>query len=136
MYNNFPRNNFCAFTIWHETASYQAPSETLSYISASGIKGRSLALRSFLHLSVELAGGGLVESHLLIYAKNTNRLQEPQGAKDVGFADILRRFEGYLHVALGPQIVDLVVLHLLDDTNKVGAVGKTPIMEKERTPSW
>jgi hypothetical protein len=37
-------------------------------------------------------------------------------------------------VALGPQIVDLLGLHLLYYADKVGAVGKVSVVEKETHP--
>ena len=34
-------------------------------------------------------------------------------------------------MALGPEVVDLVGLHLLDDPDQVGAVGEVPVMKHE-----
>jgi hypothetical protein len=34
-------------------------------------------------------------------------------------------------VALGDQVVDLILLHLLDDPDDVGAVGQIPVVQRQ-----
>jgi len=63
--------------------------------------------------------------------ENPDSFQDPQGAEGIGIGGVFRRFEAHSHVALGPQVVDLVGLDLLDDLDQVAAVGQIAVMQEK-----
>ncbi len=84
-----------------------------------------------LNLAEQLRSGGLIKTSLFHQAQNTDGLQDAQGTKGIGIGGVLRGFEGDLNMTLGSQIVDLIRLHLLDDPDQVGGIGKIAIMENK-----
>src|SRR5680860_1464665 len=52
-------------------------------VGGAGVEGGGLLLRCLLHLSKHLAGGGLVETGLLLQPQDAYGLQEAQGAQGI-----------------------------------------------------
>ena len=100
-------------------------------IGAAGIEGGGFLLGDFLHQAIELAGAGLVDARFLGEAQHAHRLQDPQGAEGIAVGGVLRRLKAHRHMALGPQVVDLIGLHLLDDPDQVGAVGEVAVVQHQ-----
>ena len=78
-----------------------------------------LGLRGLLYQAVQLRGGGLVDAGFLFQPQQPHCLQDAQGAQAVHVRGVFRLLEAYGHVALRPQVVNLVRLHLLDDAGDV-----------------
>ena len=56
-------------------------------------------------------------------------LQQAQGAQGISVGRVFRGFKGHGHMALGCQVVDLVRLDLLENTDQVGGIGQISIMK-------
>ena len=82
-------------------------------------------------LAVELRRRGLIESNTLFHAEDADRLQQPQRAERVGVGGIFRRFEAYLDMALGGEIVDFRRLRFLDQPDEVGGIGHVAVVQKK-----
>ena len=88
-------------------------------------------LRHFLHLAVQLGGGGLVEARLLLQPQDADRFEQPQRAERIGVGGVFRRLERHRDMALRREVVDLVRLHLLDDADQVGRIGQVAVVQDE-----
>ena len=100
-------------------------------IGASWIEGSALFLGHLLHEAIELTGAGLVDPGCIRQSQDPHGLQDPEGAEGIAVGGVLRRLKAHRHMALCTKVVDLIGLHLLDDSNQVGAVGEVPVMEHQ-----
>ncbi len=100
-------------------------------IGAAGMKRGGLPLGCFLHQSIQLTGAGLVDACGAGEAQHPHRFEDAQGAEAITVGRVFRRFETHRHVALGPEVVDLIGPHLPDDPDQVAAVGEIAVMEGE-----
>jgi hypothetical protein len=63
------------------------------------------------------------------------KTQQPDGFEyaqrtdAVGIRGVLRRLKAHVHMAHGGEVIYLVGLHFLDDTDQVGRIGKVSIMQ-------
>ena len=71
----------------------------------------------------------MIEADLVLPPQDANRLEQAQRAYRVGIGGVFRGFEGYLHVRLRRQVVDLVRSRLLHDADQVGRVGNVAIVQ-------
>ena len=94
------------------------------------IKWRSLGLRNLLHLAVQLAGGGLVETRL--HAGFLDRVEEAQRTDGIDLGGVLRHFEGHLHMTLRGKVVHFVRIDFLQQAVEIARIRQVAIMEKER----
>ena len=100
-------------------------------IGTARIKRGGFLLRSLLHQPVQFGSGCLIKAGLLLKAKDADRFQDAQGTEAVGVGGVFRRFKRNGHMAHRGEVIDLVWLHLLDDTNQVGGVGQVSVMQFE-----
>ena len=100
-------------------------------VRAARVKGGGFLLGGFLHQTIQLGGGGLVETGLFFQTKDTNGFQNTQRADTVGIGGVFGLLKTHRNVALGGQVVDFVRLHLLDDTDQAGGIGQIPMMQNE-----
>lgn len=94
-------------------------------IGAARIEGRRLALHRLLDQPVHLARRGLVEAGLR--GDEAHRLQHVVGAQRGDLPCQQRLAPGGLHEGLGPEIVDLIRLHLLQDAQQGGEVEQVAV---------
>ena len=66
-------------------------------IGWSGIEGCGFLLRDFLHFSIQLWSGGLVESHFLGNIACPDGVQQPQGASGIHIRRVLCHLKRHLH---------------------------------------
>ena len=59
-------------------------------MAVTGVEGRGLALRCFLHAAEEFGGRGLVETRAALHAQDADRLQNPQRSQAVDVGGVLR----------------------------------------------
>ncbi len=100
-------------------------------VGRARMKRRRLALRCLLHKPVKLGGRGLIETRGLFHPEEADRLEQAQRADGVHVGGVFRRLEAHRHVALRPEVIDLVGLHLAQDAGEVGAVGEIAVMQPE-----
>ena len=91
----------------------------------------SLFLRNFLHQTVQLRGGCLVETGFLLKAEEANRFQQTQRTHCVNVSGVFRRFEGDRNVAHRAQVVHFIRLHFLQNTGQVGSIGQVAVVQME-----
>ena len=82
----------------------------------AGIERRCLFLWHFLYKSEEFGGRCLIDTHAFLHTEYTHRFEQPQRAYGVGLGSVFGYVETYLYVALCRQIVYLVWLYYLYDT--------------------
>ena len=63
--------------------------------------------------------------------EDAHGLEQPERPEGVGVGRVFGGLEADLHVALGGQVVDLIGLMLLDQTNEIGGVSQITIMHEE-----
>jgi hypothetical protein len=73
----------------------------------------------------------LIEAHSLAHLEDADRLEQAERAQRVCIGGVLGGLEADLNVALGGQIVNLVGLGLLHQTDQIGGVGQVAVVEKE-----
>ena len=78
--------------------------------------------RSLPHQTVEFRGRGLEKAGFLLQAQDADGFQQAQGAHAVDVGGVFRGFEGNRHVAHGPQVVNFIGLHRLNDADQVGGI--------------
>ncbi len=100
-------------------------------VGAARIERRRFALRHFLHQPVKLGGRRLVEAGNAFPPEDADRLEQPQRADPVGVGGIFRRLETDLDMALRGEVVDLIGLGLLHQTDQVGRVGQIAMMQEK-----
>ena len=76
-------------------------------VGRSRVEGSSLGLRSLNDLSVELRGGSLVESDVLLESSGSDSVEDSEGSESVDVPSVLGHLEGNLDVRLSSQVVDL-----------------------------
>ena len=96
---------------------------------AARIKGCGFLLRNLLHQAVELTGACLINASFGCEAQDPNRLEDAKSAEGVRIGGVFRRLKTNGYMALSTKVVDLIRLHLLDDSNQVGTIGKIAIVE-------
>ena len=94
-----------------------------------GVKGRLLPLGHYLHLSVQLRGGSLVDPAAFLQPADPHRLQHPEHSQRIHIRRILRHIEGHLHMALGRQIVDLIRAYLPDQFDEAQRISQIPVLQ-------
>ena len=97
-------------------------------VGAAGVEGRRLGLRR-RRRAEHLARRGLVEARL--HAGLADRLQQPHGAHAGHVARVLRDVERDAHMRLGPEVVDLVWLDLVDEAHKATRIRQIAIVQQE-----
>ena len=100
-------------------------------VRATRIERSGLLLRYLLYQAVELAGAGLVDACLFSKPQNPHRLQDPQSAQRIAVSSVFRTLKTHRYMALGAEVINLIGLHLLDDPDEVGAVGKVAVVEHQ-----
>jgi hypothetical protein len=105
-------------------------------VRGSRIEWRGLALGRFHYLSVQFRGGSLVELDVFFESTGTDSVEETKSAQAVNVTRVFCHFEGDFYMGLGTQIVDFRRLHLGDDVDQVGAIGKVTIMKLEFCRAW
>ena len=100
-------------------------------VRGSGVERGFFRLRCFLHFAEEFGCGSLVKPGLFFKTEDSHPFQDAQGAKGILIGSILRGLKGNRHMALGGEIVDLIRLDLLDDSDKVCGIGEIPVVENE-----
>ena len=76
----------------------------------------------------------MVKARPLFAAENADCLQKPERTNSIGVRCVFRCLERDLHVRLSRQIIDLVGLGFLDDTNQVCRVRNVAIMQMKPYP--
>jgi hypothetical protein len=100
-------------------------------VGAARIEGGGLPLRDLLDQSEQFGGRGLVEARLLLQAAGADRLQQAERPDAVDVGGVLGLLEAHRHMAHRAQVVDLVGLDLLDQSDDVRAVGQVAEMRLE-----
>jgi hypothetical protein len=98
-------------------------------IGTAGVERGGFSLRGLLNLAVKLRGGGLVKPGFVFQFQKPDAFQQAQGAQGIGVGSVFRGFKGHGHMALGCQVVDLIRLDLLENTDQVGGIGQISIMK-------
>lgn len=88
-----------------------------------------LVLRDLLDETVELRGGGLVETDVFLEAAGTDGVQETERAKGVDVGGVLCHLKGNFDVGLGTEVVDFRGLDLSEDIDEVCAVREITMVE-------
>ncbi len=73
----------------------------------------------------------LIEPCLLLEAQNTDGLEQAERTESIRIRGVFGRFETHLHVTLCGEIVDLVRLRFLHETDEVRRVREIAVVEKE-----
>ena len=100
-------------------------------VRAAGVEGCVFVLGHLLRFAVEFAGRGLVEAYRVGQAEDAEGLQQAQRPEGIGVGGVLRCLEADLHVALSPEVVDLVGLNLLDNADEVGRISQVAVVQEE-----
>ena len=100
-------------------------------IGAARVERRCFLLRRLLHQTVEFTGTGLVKAGLLLHLQDADRLQDAKGSHRIHIGCVFRTLEANRHVRLGTEVVDLVGLGFLDDTNQVAGVRQVAVVQPE-----
>ena len=90
------------------------------------VEGGGLVLRR-RRRAEHLRGRGLVEAG--VDARSPDRLEQPERADRVGRGGVLRHLEGHLHVALRPEVVDLVRPDGVDQVDQAHPVGEVAVVQ-------
>ncbi len=89
-------------------------------IRRARIERRGLFLRNFLHQTVQLRGGSLIETGFLFQAQEADRLQQTQRTQRIHVGGVFRGLKRNRNVAHCPQVVDFIRLHFLQNAGQVG----------------
>jgi len=100
-------------------------------IGAARPEWRCLALRRFLHIAEKLRGRRLVEANALAHIEQADRFKKPKDPCRIDVGCVFGFVETDFHVTLCSQIVDLVGLHFLQDTEEARTVGHVAEMHPE-----
>lgn len=98
-------------------------------IRGARIERSSLLLRNFLHFTVQLTSGCLIELHLLSQTASTNSIQQAQRSQSINLASVLGHVKRHLHMRLSGQVVNLSRSHLRDDVHETGGVSQITIVQ-------
>ena len=98
-------------------------------IGRTRVKRRALALRHFLHLTVEFAGRGLVKPRL--QPGFADGIDEAQSADAIHLGGVFRDFERNLDMALRAEVVDLVRFDPVQQTVQIARIGQIAVVQKE-----
>jgi hypothetical protein len=71
----------------------------------------------------------LVNPGFFYQAQNAHCFQNAQGAHGIYVGHVFGAVEAYAHVAHGPQVVNLVGLHLLHNADDVGRVAQVAVVQ-------
>src|SRR4029453_3748894 len=85
----------------------------------------------FPSLAEQLGGRGLIETGFAFTPENANSLEQAQRPKSVGIGRVFPRLERHLHMRLRREIVDLVGLCFLHDTDDIGRIRDIAVMQME-----
>lgn len=88
-----------------------------------------LVLRNLLDETVELRGGGLVETDVFLETAGTDGVEETERAEGIDVGGVLCHLEGDFYMGLGTEIVDFGGLDLGKDVDEVCAVREITVME-------
>ena len=100
-------------------------------IGRTGVEGGGLGLGNLTDLSVQLGGGGLVESDLLLHATSADGIEHTEDTDTIGIGCVLGHIEGNLDVGHGTEVVNLIGLHLGNDGDQVRGIAEVTIVEKK-----
>ena len=100
-------------------------------VGRTGVKGGGLGLGDLADLTVELRGGGLVETDLLLHTAGADSIEHAEDTNTVGIGSVLGHIEGNLDVGHGAEIVNLIGLHLGNDRDQVGGIAEVTVMEEK-----
>ena len=100
-------------------------------VGTARIEGGGFLLRDLLHQAVELAGGSLVDPGSVRQTQHAHCFKDAQGAEGIAVGGVFRRFEAHSHMALGTEVIDLIGLDLLDDSDQVGAVREVAVVQHQ-----
>ena len=100
-------------------------------IGRTGVEGGGLGLGNLTDLSVQLGGGGLVESDLLLHATSADGIKHPEDTNTIGIGCVLGHIEGNLDVGHGTEVVNLIGLHLGNDGDQVRGIAEVTIVEEK-----
>ena len=98
-------------------------------VGRTGVEGGSLALGGLDDLTVELRGGGLVETAVLLETGGTDGIEHTESAEAVDITGVLGELERDLDVGLGAEVVDLGGLDLRNNVDEVGSVGQVTVVK-------
>lgn len=88
-----------------------------------------LILRDLLDETVELRGGGLVETDVFLETAGTDGVEEAERAEGIDVGGVLCHLEGDFYMGLGTEIVDFGGLDLGKNIDEVCAVREITMME-------
>ena len=100
-------------------------------IRRARVERRGLFLWDFLHQTVQLGGGCLVEASFLLKAEEADCFQQTQRTHGINVGCVFRGFEGDRYVAHRAQVVDFIRLYFLQDTGQVGGIGQVAVVQVE-----
>ena len=100
-------------------------------VGRTGVKGGGLGLGDLADLTVELGGGGLVETDLLLHTAGADGIEHAEDTNTIGIGSVLGHLEGNLDVGHGAEVVNLIGLHLGNDGDQVGGIAEVTVMEEK-----
>jgi len=100
-------------------------------VGRAGVEGSGLGLGDLLNLSVQLGGGRLVETDLLLHAASADGIEHTKNANTIGIGSIFGHVKGDLDMGHGAEVVDFGGANLGNDGDQVRSIAEIAIVQEE-----